>query len=107
MKENIRLPPTPPRVPPLPVSSVVEVNVGLVEFSPVFVLDGVSEVGLGVGDGVVESEVGLEVDDGVVDSEVGLGVVGVVLVVVGVVVGMVGVVVGVVGVVVGVVLGVV
>ena len=66
MKENIRLPPTPPRVPSLVVSSVVEVNVGLVEFSPVFVLDGVSEVGLGVGDGVV-------------NSEVELGVVGVVL----------------------------
>ena len=43
MKENIKPPPTPSRFPSLPESSVVEVNVVLVELSPVIVVVGVDD----------------------------------------------------------------
>ena len=43
MKQNIKPPPTPSRLPSLPESSVVEVNVVLVELSPVIVVVGVDD----------------------------------------------------------------
>ena len=84
MKENIKPPPTPSRLPSLPESSVVGLKVGLVELSPVIVEVGGGEDVVVVSVVVVVGVVLVAGVDGIVFVSIVVSVVVVVVVVLGV-----------------------